>query len=320
MTTNDNSQRSSVADLVTETVVACPMCGNSALTAWRAGCADSTGIPVRLDYSRCEGCGCRVLSQRVSESAVGGFYGHSYAPYSDDAGARAPGLVGDGGGGGPLQAALARTYRPTAETLPLRVLDFGCGSATFVNTAREIGWQTCAADFSEDGLRGAREAGHDVRLVDDSFWSWLSTERFDVVRLSHVIEHLYRPSEQVSALLRSLNPGGVLHIITPDPRGPACMLARRRSNFFQLVHVTLVPSASLTALANRLGASSITVVPETIIKDVWRSWLLMTGRVDSYEGAPEVPRSTLARIALRLMVAGLAKLGRNDRYHAFITR
>jgi 2-polyprenyl-3-methyl-5-hydroxy-6-metoxy-1,4-benzoquinol methylase len=201
-----------------------------------------------------------------------------------------------------------------------RVLDFGCGSANFVNEARDLGWTTVAADFAESGLRAARDSGHEVHMVDDHFWPWLATQQFDVIRMSHVIEHLYRPREELRLLMEALRPEGVLHVITPDPQGPVTLLARRHSNFFELVHVTLIPPRTLTSQARQIGASQVRIVPEPTTKDLWRSWQLSTGRARSYESAAEAPGSRFLALGLRLMSSAFARAGRSDRYHAFLVR
>lgn len=307
-----------IAEAQWEDVSACPFCSGDSLARWRDRCVDSTGLPGALNYHRCRDCDCRVLTPRVEQSAIGRYYRHGYAPYSVTRGSAPQNFLGQRGSGA-LQSRLARTYSQEPNERK-RVLDFGCGSASFLDVARQAGWETVASDFSPHGLRGPRESGHECHLVDESFWSWLSQQRFDVIRLSHVLEHLYDPARQFDALIRSLNPSGTIHIVTPDPRGPACLLARRNSNFFQLVHVTLIPPASLIALARSAGASQVEVLPEITTKDVWRSWMLATGRISSYEGASEGPDPLWQRWVLRILIRLAAMLGRHDRYHAFITK
>lgn len=318
MSDHQNPEGSRLDDVALETVTTCILCGSTDLRSWRPNRPDSRGTSQRLTYVRCAQCGCGVLSPRVPEAAIGGFYGHSYAPYSGGASATSPASVGRAGTGGPLQAQLARTYPESRGEH--RVLDFGCGSAAFLNSARDLGWRTIGVDFTDEGLNLARAAGHEVRLVDDEFWDWVGEQQFDVIRLSHVIEHLYQPRQQVGELLRALKPGGVLHIITPDPLGPACQLIRNHCCFFEVVHVSLIPPIAVTKLADQLGASQTHIEPEPVIKDLWRSWLLATGRIKSYEGAPQDPPSRWVRAGFMALAFAAARAGRSDRYHAFVTR
>lgn len=299
-----------------EDVAACPLCGSNDLIPWRTGCWDSRGSLTRLTYYRCSACDCRPQRPRINLASISRLYGQSYAPYVHVVGEEDLSAVGRGGPPGPLQAKIATIYDREPGG---RLLDFGCGTSNFVNAAHTIGWRTVAADFTEAGLAGPREDGHETRLVDDSFDEWLSDQRFDVIRLNHVVEHLYDPAERMATLLASLAEGGVLHIVTPDPRGPATIINRRRCNFFELVHVTLIPPAALVKAADRAGARHAVVVPEQTIKDVWRSWLLTSRRTTSYETAAPEPSNRWVRKAVRVLVALAGRLGRNDRYHAFIS-
>jgi 2-polyprenyl-3-methyl-5-hydroxy-6-metoxy-1,4-benzoquinol methylase len=221
-------------------------------------------------------------------------------------------LVG-GSGGGPLQARLAAVYLHAPQGR--RVLDFGCGTSEFLDAARAAGWSTTGCDFSDEGVAGTRAAGHETRVLDDSFWDWLRGQRFDAIRLNHVIEHLHYPGTQLRDLMQSLRPGGLLHIVTPDPEGPACRLFRRSSLFFEAVHLTLIPPGALAAAAVAAGASAVDVVHEQGTKDLWRSWQLSRGQVENYAAARPEPGHRGQRLALK----ALARVTRrSDRYHAFV--
>lgn len=306
------------SQLAWESVHVCPLCGGTNLSRWRSRCRDSTGLPGQLTYRRCRTCDCRVLDPRPTSGSVHLLYGAAYAPYVKQPDGVDLSTVGRSGEPTPLLRRLAELYETNEMTR--RVLDFGCGTANFVNAARAVGWQTVAADFTQSGIAGADRDGHETRLVDEQFWAWFKDSQFDVIRLSHVIEHLYDPAGTLERLLGGLKPGGVLHVITPDPCGPATTLMRRRSNHYQFVHVTLMPSPSLAQAAARIGASSTFVFSEATTKDLWRSWLLATGRATSYENAPPQPSGRVPGKILRFVGRAFDRVGRHDRYHAFITR
>lgn len=91
----------------------------------------------------------------------------------------------------------------------LEILDFGCGMGAFVQTARE--------------KLDLRTWGHDViepRLGREFFLRALPTSRFDVVVCCEVLEHLPRPVETLSQIVRSLRPRGAIAFQTAhyDPK------------------------------------------------------------------------------------------------------
>jgi 2-polyprenyl-3-methyl-5-hydroxy-6-metoxy-1,4-benzoquinol methylase len=122
---------------------------------------------------------------------------------------------------GVLAAFLLPKYRTTLDRqfrqLPMRhgggrVLDIGFGDGGFLDNARMLGWQVVGTDFDEKAVRNARERGIDARLgtVD------VVDGQFDVITMSHVIEHLHDPVAVLRACYDLLAPGGTLWIETPN--------------------------------------------------------------------------------------------------------
>ena len=65
----------------------------------------------------------------------------------------------------PLPDALKEFYTPSHPGAAL--LDYGCGSPAFLESAREAGWETIGVDFSERAVQSVREAGHHGYLAAD---------------------------------------------------------------------------------------------------------------------------------------------------------
>lgn len=93
-----------------------------------------------------------------------------------------------------------------------RVLDVGCGDAAFLQNAKLLGWQTVGTDFDPVVVENARTRGLDVRLgtVDEV------EGPFDVITMSHVVEHLHDPVAVLRQCHDLLAPGGLLWIETPN--------------------------------------------------------------------------------------------------------
>ena len=96
---------------------------------------------------------------------------------------------------------------------PGRLLDVGCGEATFLRLAQQAGWQVMGTELSEAAVRQAPEFDlhrgevWEARLPDDSY---------DVATSWHVIEHAADPKRMVAELFRVLRPGGWLVLATPN--------------------------------------------------------------------------------------------------------
>jgi 2-polyprenyl-3-methyl-5-hydroxy-6-metoxy-1,4-benzoquinol methylase len=105
------------------------------------------------------------------------------------------------------QRARARRYLDVVASLGVpgrRLLDFGAGVGTFVQAARDDGWDASGVERSTSAIERARrersiELHADLSAVGDDF---------DVVTMWDVIEHLRDPQGTVEALRAHLRPGG----------------------------------------------------------------------------------------------------------------
>jgi SAM-dependent methyltransferase len=98
---------------------------------------------------------------------------------------------------------------------PGRVLDVGCGSGAMLDELRAYGWSTSGVEISAAAARVARARGHDVS--EGELDACPFPERsFDVVYLSHVLEHTPSPRRVLTTAKRLLAPGGRICIIVPN--------------------------------------------------------------------------------------------------------
>jgi 2-polyprenyl-3-methyl-5-hydroxy-6-metoxy-1,4-benzoquinol methylase len=97
-----------------------------------------------------------------------------------------------------------------------RILDVGCATGGFLSRAKQEGWDCVGLEISADAAEIARrEYGLDV-IIGDLNSSDLWTEKFDVITMWHVLEHLLDPC---AALLRArdlLSRNGVLFMEMPN--------------------------------------------------------------------------------------------------------
>lgn len=98
---------------------------------------------------------------------------------------------------------------------PASVFDYGCGSGRFLRFAQQLGMETFGVDASQNAIDVAQSTG--LRCAVGSYENLpLKDEKFDVVRLNHVLEHLETPVEALVALGRHVAPGGRLIVTVPN--------------------------------------------------------------------------------------------------------
>ena len=134
-----------------------------------------------------------------------------------------------------------------------RLLDVGCGSGDLLARYRDLGWTTRGVEINPRGCATARERGlevHQGTIHDAPF----SSASFDMLVLSHVIEHVADPHGFLTACAKFLAPGGVLLLSTPNLRGYGFSLYR--SCWYHLDaprHLLLFEPRSMRLLAERTG-------------------------------------------------------------------
>ena len=95
---------------------------------------------------------------------------------------------------------------------PVRVLDFGMGWGEWLLMARAFGYEATGVELSEERVHHARSIG--LRAFTDL--GPLAGEKFDVINLEQVMEHLPDPGGILQSLRDLLADGGILRIAVPD--------------------------------------------------------------------------------------------------------
>lgn len=302
-----------------EQVTACRVCGGADLRAWRTGCRDTMRKTTerRFTYSRCVACRAVLLVDGPTAATVGRFYGTTYAPYlrSNSASLASMFRPDIPRGSSRLLQAQKATY---ASAAPGRTLvDFGCGTPAVLDVARDAGWRTIGVDFAQEVVQQVRGAGHQGLGVDEFLDA--AAPPCDVVRASHVIEHVFDPVRVLQQLRRRLARGGTLHLATPNPDGLASLLFR--GAWFGLEaprHIVLFPPTLLARLVREAGFDDVSVVPEPVTKDLARSAAYLAEAAGVKVGdvsAGDGPR--VLNLLARPVVPVASRRGRADRYHVF---
>lgn len=141
----------------------------------------------------------------------------------------------------------------------VRILDIGCATGGLLSVFKARGFKNLTgADPSAVCAAAAnRLHGLDVRtatLAQLSGWA----ERFDLILLVGVLEHLNDVNAAMSIATRLLNPGGYLYCAVPDVRGLAeCPNAPFQQ--FSVEHVNFFSKRSLGHLMTRCGLRQLCI-------------------------------------------------------------
>ena len=133
-----------------------------------------------------------------------------------------------------------------------RLLDVGCGHGLLLDEARSRGWDVLGLEPSAAARAHAtRVLGLQVR--DGTLDDLGSGERFDVVMMADVLEHVDDPALELRRCAAALRPGGVACVVTPDPASRTARVAGARWWGYLPAHTHLLPRATLLEAMRRSG-------------------------------------------------------------------
>lgn len=137
---------------------------------------------------------------------------------------------------------LQRLLGPTARG---SMLDIGCGMGGYLLAAKRLGLKAVGVEPSAAHSKAAVDVfGLDV--IEGFFKSDNFDQKFDVVILSHVIEHIYKPVEFIQDVMKVIRADGRLIIITPNCDSISARLCMKFWSMYKPIdHVTLFSKKSL---------------------------------------------------------------------------
>ncbi len=131
-----------------------------------------------------------------------------------------------------------------------KVLDVGSGLCVFLHEIKKQGWDTVALDPDPRNIAHAQgTAGVNAILGD--LTQLKIKDRFDVITLNKVLEHIPDPVSALKQTQNILAPGGMVYIELPDGE-MASGEGFGREEFF-IDHHHVFSMASLTLLAQKAG-------------------------------------------------------------------
>ena len=226
----------------------CPVCGSPDRALLYADLTDRVfgTAPGRWNLQRCGSCSSAYLDPRPTPQSIGRAYAGYYTHAVEDhpivrRKGRLRSVLHDWING--YQNARYGTQRTPASPagrwlLPLlpslraaadaecrhlprppasggQLLDVGCGNGGFLTLAQQAGWTVRGVDFDADAVRTACSRGLDVQQGGIEVFDGQS-DAFDVITMSHVIEHVFDPPHVAQRIYALLKPGGIFWVDTPN--------------------------------------------------------------------------------------------------------
>ena len=263
-------------------IISCPACDSH-----RVGVVDAWPLGAKRQVLACQDCGRLFVYPRPGTAALTAQYARE-GTYREKRVGRVTNAQTKTKGGAPIMlAALDRHFAASRPSADARVLDFGCGTGTWLNTFQDHGWETFGIEPSTDA---AFVRHHRLAAVP-------SEPQFDFVIVYQVLEHLGRPLDILRDLARSLRPGG--HCLVSVPRVDTIDIHRDVEYCLQpRTHIVAFTEACLSGLLARAGLGVVEALHGlTTTLDKGRpTKLRLLARKGAAPNAAELPADALRRV------------------------
>ncbi len=279
----------------------CPVCHGRAarfVTRMFFALPETSPLPARYDVVICDQCDTGFADSGATAEDYAGYY-RSFSKYEDA-------TVATGGGDDPadrlrladVAALLAGQVRPGG-----RILDVGCGNGGLLTALRAHGFTdlsgfdpatACAARVQANGMQGAvRTLPLSDPAAELRYWG-----QFDLIILSHVLEHIFDAKAVLVSLMPLLAADGLLYLETPDP-------LRYNTEgfpplyFFDAEHINHLGLCSLATLAVAQGLRARELGQKTLMLANGLAYPAVYGLFQFRGSATPVPASPPLQPALQ---------------------
>lgn len=191
----------------------CPVCGSHSLKKLFEA-TDHFSSGENFPVCECTDCQFRFTNNFPSEDIIGRYYNSpDYISHSDSD----KGVVNR----------LYHHFRKrmlkkkvalvagAAKHSTLRLVDIGCGTGYFLQTAKERGWSVSGIEKDEKARESAT-ARSGLKVYDEeSLWQ-MEPSSFDVVTLWHALEHMEKLNETIVKIKEIISPEGLIVLALPN--------------------------------------------------------------------------------------------------------
>jgi len=230
------------------TTVACPLCGAGSSLRY-SGVEDlEYFMDASFDLYRCEACRLVFMHPLPTRAELPDLYPatyHNFDPPKNPVSRLLLDRYCE------HQCAIARRHLPDDGSL----LEIGCASGDILERMQAHGYHDVQGiELSLEACERAWQRG--LKVFHGTLEEFETDQRFDLIFMSHVIEHVLDPVATVAKIASLLKPGGVLYIETPNVGSLDARLWRRSWGLIHYPrHLYLFDRSTVRRLLERGGLS-----------------------------------------------------------------
>lgn len=145
------------------------------------------------------------------------------------------------------------------------ILDIGCSSGVFLDTAKKREWNTNGIELNKTEFELAQKKGH--KAYNDLLQDISFEEKFDAISMWDVFEHIRDGEDYLNQMRNLLKDDGVIFLQIPSSDSLAAKILQEKCNMFDgLEHVNLYGVATIKLLAKKSGLKVLNL--STVISEI----------------------------------------------------
>ncbi len=145
------------------------------------------------------------------------------------------------------------------------ILDIGCSSGIFLDTAKNKNWITHGVELNRKEIEIAKTKGH--RVYNELLENISFDKKFNAITMWDVFEHIKDGENYLIQMKNLLTKDGVIFLQIPSSDSLAAKILQEKCNMFDgLEHVNLYGVQTIQALANKCGLKVLSM--QTVISEI----------------------------------------------------
>jgi 2-polyprenyl-3-methyl-5-hydroxy-6-metoxy-1,4-benzoquinol methylase len=195
-----------------ENIQNCPVCNDIKQQEFLI-CKDYLYSQENFTICQCMNCGFKFTNPRPEQNVLGNYYkSEEYLSHNEE-----------------KKSVLNSIYKTVKKhtlnkkldlinklTKGKNILDIGCGTGAFLDVCKNNGWNVFGIEPSNDARNFAKTNYKIETVFEESEISKFENEKFDIITMWHVLEHVPELNQRVQELNRMLKPNGTLIIAVPN--------------------------------------------------------------------------------------------------------
>lgn len=142
------------------------------------------------------------------------------------------------------------------------VLDVGAGSGEFCALMARLNKEVIAVEPTQTYAKYVRQM-FGIPVITGQLEDFETTQKFDFIRLNHVLEHMAHPVQELARVRNMMHDGSVLHIEVPNFQ-EYCR-SKSPGNIFHFGHIYNFDGHTLRATAAKAGLMPVYATSDTSI-------------------------------------------------------